>query len=47
MEKLDQINFARDIFGIRKQVAPPGQDAIEFATQKGVKIKELKMKVPD
>ena len=47
MEKLDQINFARDVFGIRKEVAPPGQDAIEFATQKGVKIKELKMKVPD
>ena len=47
MEKLDQINFARDIFRIRMQVAPPGQDAIEFATQKGVKINRLKTKVPD
>ena len=47
MEKLDQINFARDVFGIRKQVAPPGQDALEFATQKGVKINRLKTKVPD
>ena len=47
MEKLDQINFARDVFGIRMNVAPPGQDALEFATQKGVKINRLTTKVPD
>lgn len=46
MEKLDQINFARDIFQIRMEVAT-GDDKFTFATQPGTKINKLTLKVPD
>ena len=46
MEKLDQINFARDVFAIRMEVATD-DDKFSFATQPGTKITKLKMKVPD
>tara|TARA_R110002012_G_C11625959_1_gene609432 strand:+ start:129 stop:1805 length:1677 start_codon:yes stop_codon:yes gene_type:complete len=44
MESLDQINFVRDVFAIRSEVAPPGEDPFLFATQKGVKINKLTKK---
>ena len=43
MEKLDQINFARDVFAIRMEVATD-DDKFSFATQPGVKINKLKIK---
>jgi hypothetical protein len=46
MEKLDQINFARDVFAIRMEVATD-EDKFAFATQPGVKIRQIKTKVPD
>ena len=46
MEKLDQINFARDVFAIRMEVATD-DDKFSFATQPGVKIRQIKTKVPD
>ena len=43
MEKLDQINFARDVFAIRMEVATD-DDKFSFATQPGTKINKLKIK---